>query len=161
MGRSAGSVAVWEGRRERETAGGRRHSWGAWSPGRWEAGETEGWGWALSWKAREAKGRRECARHHCGIGERLALGGVRRGDRIDDRLGFLLTDLLVVLHHVTEVVAAGVMGLAHTHRVVREVDIAVVAKEFRHLLGLFCEHLAAVARETKIPVRDGNRLTGV
>jgi hypothetical protein len=34
---------------------------------------------------------------------------------------------LVVLNHVAEMVAAGVMCLAHTHRVVREVDITVVA----------------------------------
>jgi hypothetical protein len=30
------------------------------------------------------------------------------------------------------VVAAGVMRLAHAHRVVGQVDIAVVAEEFRH-----------------------------
>lgn len=34
---------------------------------------------------------------------------------------------LIVFHHVAEVVAAGVMRLAHAHRVVREVHIAVVA----------------------------------
>lgn len=34
---------------------------------------------------------------------------------------------LIVFHHVAEVVAAGVMRLSHTHRVVREVHIAVIA----------------------------------
>ena len=34
---------------------------------------------------------------------------------------------LVVLDDVSKVVAAAVVGFAHAHRVVREVDIAVVA----------------------------------
>lgn len=34
---------------------------------------------------------------------------------------------LIIFHYVAEVVAAGVMRLAHAHRVVREVHIAVVA----------------------------------
>lgn len=34
---------------------------------------------------------------------------------------------MVVVHDVSEVVAARVMGFAHAHGVVREVDIAVVA----------------------------------
>lgn len=34
---------------------------------------------------------------------------------------------LIVLNNVAEVVAAAVVGLAHAHRVVGEVDIAVVA----------------------------------
>lgn len=33
---------------------------------------------------------------------------------------------LVVLHHVSQMVASRVVRLAHTHRVVRKVDIAVV-----------------------------------
>ena len=43
-----------------------------------------------------------------------------------------MSDLLVVVDHVAQVVAAGVMRLAHAHRVVGQVDIAVVAEEFRH-----------------------------
>lgn len=34
---------------------------------------------------------------------------------------------LIVFHHVADVVAPGVVGFAHAHRVVREVDITVVA----------------------------------
>ena len=37
---------------------------------------------------------------------------------------------MVVVHDVAEVVSAAVMGLPHAHRVVREVDIAVVAWEW-------------------------------
>jgi len=35
---------------------------------------------------------------------------------------------LVVVHDVAEMVATAVVGLAHAHRVVREVDIAVIAE---------------------------------
>ena len=34
---------------------------------------------------------------------------------------------LIIFHNVAKVVAAGVMRLSHTHRVVREVHIAVIA----------------------------------
>lgn len=34
---------------------------------------------------------------------------------------------LVVVHNITEVVSPAIMRLAHAHRVVRKVDIAVVA----------------------------------
>lgn len=37
---------------------------------------------------------------------------------------------LIVVDHVAQVVAAAVVGFAHAHRVVREVDIAVVAKDW-------------------------------
>jgi hypothetical protein len=43
-----------------------------------------------------------------------------------------MSDLLVVVYHVAQVVATGVMRLAHAHRVVGQVDIAVVAEELRH-----------------------------
>jgi hypothetical protein len=81
----------------------------------------------------------------------LTFGGVGVGDGVDDGLGFLVADFcdrnllaffvwerfervlgertLVVVNHVTEVVAAAVVRLAHAHRVVREVDIAVVAED--------------------------------
>lgn len=44
-----------------------------------------------------------------------------------------MTDLLVVVDDVAEVVSAAVVRLSDAHRVVREVDIAVVAEEFGHL----------------------------
>lgn len=59
----------------------------------------------------------------------LSLGGVRRGDGVDDGLGLLVTDLLVVVDDVAQVVTAAVVGLAHAHAVVREVDIAVIAED--------------------------------
>lgn len=34
---------------------------------------------------------------------------------------------LVVVHHITQMVSPAVVSFAHAHRVVREVDIAVVA----------------------------------
>lgn len=40
-----------------------------------------------------------------------------------------MADLLVVVNDVTDVVATGVVGLAHAHRVVCQVDIAIVAKD--------------------------------
>lgn len=64
-----------------------------------------------------------------GIGVGLALGGVGRGDGVDDGLGLLVTDLLVVVDDVAQVVAAAVVRLAHRHAVVRQVDIAVVAED--------------------------------
>jgi hypothetical protein len=41
-------------------------------------------------------------------------------------------NLLVVVDNVAEVVAAVVMRFSHAHRVVCEVDIAVVAEELWH-----------------------------
>lgn len=64
-----------------------------------------------------------------GVGVGLALGGVRRRDAVDDGLGLLVADLLVVVHDVAQVVAPAVVGLAHAHRVVRQVDVAVVAED--------------------------------
>lgn len=43
-----------------------------------------------------------------------------------------MADLLVVVDDIAQVVAAGVVRLAHAHGVVGEVDIAVVAEELRH-----------------------------
>lgn len=43
-----------------------------------------------------------------------------------------MADLLVVFDDVAEMVATGVVSFAHAHRIVGEVDIAVVAEEFRH-----------------------------
>jgi hypothetical protein len=88
--------------------------------------------------AREAKGRgRKAAaglvlgKHGVRVG--LALGGVGGGDGVDDGLGLFVADLLVIVDDVSQVVSAAVVGLAHAHGVVREVDIAVVAEEFGHL----------------------------
>ena len=96
---------------------------------------------------RESKRRRKSSwRDHSRIGDRLSLSSVRRCNRIDHRLSFFLSDLyplvsrvlanlpsidvsrtLVIFHHVPQMVPSRVMRLAHAHRVVREVDIAVVA----------------------------------
>lgn len=66
-------------------------------------------------------------KHWVGVG--LALGGVGGGDAVDDGLGLLMADLLVVVDDVAQVVAPAVVGLAHAHGVVRQVDIAVVAED--------------------------------
>ena len=46
-----------------------------------------------------------------------------------------MSDLLVIVDDVAQVVATRVMRLAHAHGVVGEVDIAVVAEELRHGCG--------------------------
>lgn len=61
----------------------------------------------------------------------LPLGSVRGGDGVDDGLGLLVTDLLVVVDDVPYVIAAGVVGLAHAHGVVRQVDVAVIAEDWK------------------------------
>lgn len=83
----------------------------------------------------------------------MALCGVGGGDGVDNGLGFFLANLLVVVHHVPQVVSAGVMRLAHAHRVVRQIDITVVAEEFGHFAGFCSKYLAVVARKRKIPFR--------
>jgi len=47
-----------------------------------------------------------------------------------------MANLLVVVDYISQVISAGVMGLAHAHGVVCEIYIAVVAEEFWHD-GLF------------------------
>lgn len=44
-----------------------------------------------------------------------------------------MANLLVVFYDVSQVVSAAVVRLSHAHGVVREVDIAVIAKELGHL----------------------------
>lgn len=41
-----------------------------------------------------------------------------------------MTNLLVVVDNIADVVATGVVSLAHAHRVVCQVDIAIVAKDW-------------------------------
>jgi hypothetical protein len=60
----------------------------------------------------------------------LPLGGVGGRDAVNDRLCLLVTDLLVVVDDVTEVVATAIVGFAHRHGVVCQVDIAVVAEDY-------------------------------
>lgn len=60
----------------------------------------------------------------------LSLGSVGRRDAVDDGLGLLVTDLLVVVDDVAQVVSTTVVGLAHRHGVVRQVDIAVIAEDY-------------------------------
>lgn len=67
--------------------------------------------------------------------------GIR--DAVDDLLCLVARDLFVVGLDVAKVVASVVMRLAHTHTVVCEVDIAVVAEELGHrdlavALSLMC-----------------------
>lgn len=65
---------------------------------------------------RESK-RRECVaglvlkKHRVCVG--LALGGVGRGDGVNDGLGLFVADLLVVVYDVAQVVSAAVVCLAH------------------------------------------------
>lgn len=81
---------------------------------------------------RRTKPRRRRAAGQHGIVRRLALRRVGVCDAVDDALCFFVANLLVVVDDVAQVVAAGVVRLAHAHRVVREVDIAVVAEELGH-----------------------------
>ena len=57
-----------------------------------------------------------------------------------------MSDLLVIVHHVAQVVAAGVVRLAHAHRVVGQVDIAVVAEEFRHGRSRVLQYLECLSK---------------
>lgn len=43
------------------------------------------------------------------------------------RRGSVISHTLVIVDDVSQVVATAVVGLAHTHRVVSEIDIAVIA----------------------------------
>lgn len=83
------------------------------------------------------------------VGMRLALGGVRRGNRVNNRLGLLVADFfiparqnlalppspgrgmsgltLVVVDYISEMVLSAVVRATHAHGVVRQVDVAVVA----------------------------------
>lgn len=127
---------------------GRKHTGGSArreGTGRAAAGGTEGRA------GREGEGREGLAglvlREH-GVRVGLALGGVRGGDGVDDGLGLFVADFcgrvsltvasrnwvaregwrtLVVVYDISQVVPAAVMRLAHAHRVVRQVDVAVVA----------------------------------
>lgn len=62
----------------------------------------------------------------------LALGGVGRGDGVDDGLGLLVPDLLIVFDDVAEVVSPAVVRLPHAHTIVRQVDVAIVAEDCLH-----------------------------
>lgn len=70
------------------------------------------------------------------VGAGLAFGGIRGRYGVDDRLSFLMTDFLIVIQHISLVVATAVVSLSHTHRVMSEIDIAIVAEEFRHFRRL-------------------------
>lgn len=88
-----------------------------------------GHGGRRTWEAEWRRGA-EAGTAHVSVlqhGVDLAFGGVGRGDGVDDALGLLVTDLLVVFDDVAQVVTTAVVSLAHAHRVVGEVDIAVIA----------------------------------
>jgi hypothetical protein len=54
-----------------------------------------------------------------------------------------MSDLLVVLDDVADVVAPTVVGFAYGHRVVCEIDITILAEEARHTDG-GCEGFYAI-----------------
>jgi len=58
---------------------------------------------------------------------RLALGRVGGCDGVDDALRLFVSDLLIVVDYIAQMVLSAVMRPADRHGVVREVDIAVVA----------------------------------
>lgn len=58
---------------------------------------------------------------------------VRVRDTVDNKLRLLAGYLFVVGLDVAQVVSTGIVRLPNTHRVVGEVDIAVIAEEFRHI----------------------------
>lgn len=68
---------------------------------------------------------------------RLAFQVVCIRDAVNDLLCLVARYLLVVGLDVAQVIATAVVRFAYAHTVVREVDIAVVAKELRHCGG--CE----------------------
>ena len=71
---------------------------------------------------------------HCLVQRiRLALRIVRICYGVDDKLCLLARDLFVVLLDVAQVVSTSIVSFSDTHRIVGEVDIAVVAEEFRHI----------------------------
>lgn len=107
------STSTWRSRR-RDTAG---RAWGTKGSGRGHRCATHAW--ERRWHtARERRKRRDAGargredtetgrdsaglvlREH-GVGVGLAFGGVRRRDRVDDGLGLLMTNLLVVVDNVS------------------------------------------------------------
>lgn len=70
-----------------------------------------------------------------------------------------MSDLLVVVDDVAQVVATRVVRFAHAHGVVREVDIAVVAEELRHGCGrgawICCNVYSVVTRLFYSARREG------
>ena len=62
--------------------------------------------------------------------------------------------LLVVVDDVAEVVAPAVVGFAHAHAVVGEVDVAVIAEEFGHFGRTKSVVLATAAVMGERIVRD-------
>lgn len=127
-----------------------RHGEAGWGHAAWE-GEGRhagGWRWeCAAWSAEAAAAKAAVAAAGLVLGKHgvvvgLAFGGVGGGDGVDDGLGFLVADLLVVVDDVADVVAACVVGFAHAHGVVRQVDVAVVAEDCLRRLAV----LIAVAR---------------
>lgn len=144
-----------EGER-RHAAAGRSRRWDHALRERRRAGEA-GRGDA-SW---EGEGRRGEAlawlvlRQH-GVGVGLAFGSVGGGDGVDDGLGLLVADLLVVVDNVSQMVSTAVVRLPHTHGVVREVDIAIVTKELGHLDWLAWSAWLAFGRSRMLCCAMGN-----
>jgi hypothetical protein len=51
---------------------------------------------------------------------------------------------LIVIHYIPQMIAPAVMRLAHTHGVVREVDIAIIAWKKSHISSISLPILLAV-----------------
>lgn len=129
---------AWEGRGRHAATGGTGHC--RWSAGRevtrrrrhdakrrrttWETGK----------RRRSMETRLVLRQHRVGVG--LAFSGVGRGNGVDDRLSLLMSNLLVIIHHVAKMVPPAIMSLPHAQRVVREIDVAIITKEFRHGAGV-------------------------
>lgn len=53
-------------------------------------------------------------------------------DGINDGLLPLVTDLLIVVYDIAQVIASAVVRFPYRHGVMGEVDVAVIAEVFRH-----------------------------
>lgn len=88
----------------------------------------------------------------------LPFGSIGRGDAVDDGLCLLVADLLVVVDDVAKMVATTVVGFAHRHGVVRQVDIAVIAEELWHLDG--CAQMIKETVDGELQARHAVRCSG-
>lgn len=109
--------------------------------------------------ARNAVWGRKRSRDHGRIGKSLPLGGVRGRYGIDNRLCLFLSNLLIILQHVPQMIPTRIVCLTHAHRVMREVDIAVVAEEFWHpgLQTTFQKKSAQGSSRSQISALEGAR----
>lgn len=74
----------------------------------------------------------------------LSFCRVRVCDAVNHTLRPLLSNLLVVIYDISNVITSAVVRLSNTHRIVCEVDVAIVAKELGHDGGLTLVELVTV-----------------